>query len=63
MALDELQQNDITFTEQRIIFVIIKKLFDDVKPIKINYIESVNGSGFQLKSSLSPCGGCCRRDI
>ena len=32
MALDELQDNDVTFTDQGITFVIEKKLFEEAKP-------------------------------
>jgi Fe-S cluster assembly iron-binding protein IscA len=58
MALDEPQENDATFTDQGITFVIEKALFNQVKPINIDFIESPEGSGFALTSSLSKNGGC-----
>ena len=58
MALDEPQENDATFTEQGITFAIDKGLFEQAKPIRVDFVESPGGSGFQLASSL-PTGGCC----
>jgi len=59
MALDEPQKNDVTFTDQGISFAIEKGLFDEAKPIRIDYAEALDGSGFQLTSSLPSGGGCC----
>jgi len=59
MALDEQQDNDITFTDREINYIIEKELFDKAKPIKIDFVESFIGSGFQLTSSLPASGGCC----
>jgi hypothetical protein len=58
MALDEPQENDVTFTDQGISFAIEKGLFDEAKPIHVDVVESPGGAGFQLTSSL-PTGGCC----
>jgi Fe-S cluster assembly iron-binding protein IscA len=59
MALDEPQENDVTFTEQGIAFVIDKNLFNEAKPIRIDFVDSPNGSGFNLTSKLPASGGCC----
>lgn len=59
MALDEPQENDLTFSEQGITFAIEKDLYERVKPIQVDFVESVSGSGFQLTSSLPVCGDCC----
>ena len=59
MALDEQQDNDMTFTDRNINYVIEKDLFDKAKPIRIDFVESLQGSGFQLTSSLPVGGGCC----
>jgi Fe-S cluster assembly iron-binding protein IscA len=59
MALDEQQDNDMTFTDRNINYVIEKDLFDKAKPIRIDFVESLQGSGFQLTSSLPAGGGCC----
>jgi Fe-S cluster assembly iron-binding protein IscA len=58
MALDEPQDNDMTFTDQGISFAIDKDLFEQAKPIKVDYVKTLEGAGFQLTSSL-PSGGCC----
>jgi Fe-S cluster assembly iron-binding protein IscA len=59
MALDEPQENDVNFTDQGITFAIDKELFEKAKPIRIDFLESPGGSGFQLTSSLPAGGGCC----
>ncbi len=58
MALDGPLASDETFTEQGVKFVIDKKLFEDAKPISIDFIESAMGAGFILKSGISG-GDCC----
>ena len=61
MALDGPSASDETFTEQGVKFVIDKNLYEDAKPISIDFIESAMGAGFLLKSALSGKGGdsCC----
>ncbi len=59
MALDEPQENDLTFADQGITFAVDKDLFDKAKPIRVDFVESLNGSGFQLTSNLPSGGGCC----
>lgn len=61
MALDGPLASDETFTEQGVTFVIDKQLFQDAKPINIDFIESAMGAGFLLKSALSANRGdsCC----
>ena len=49
----------ITFTDQGITFAIEKKLFEEAKPIRVDFVESLDGSGFQLTSNLPSGGGCC----
>lgn len=58
MALDEPGENDVTFIDQGITFAIDKALFEEVKPIGIDFVESPSGSGFALTSNL-PAGGEC----
>jgi iron-sulfur cluster assembly protein len=58
MALDEPQDDDVTYTEQGVTFAIAKDLFEEVKPIRVDYVESAQGSGFQLSSSLAKGDGC-----
>ena len=59
MALDEQQDNDITFTDRNINFIIEKELFDKAKPIRIDFVESGRGAGFMITSSMAGGGGCC----
>jgi Fe-S cluster assembly iron-binding protein IscA len=62
MALDESQENDVVFTDRDIQYLIDKDLFDEVKPIRVDFVESFGGTGFKLTSSLAAsagCGGSC----
>jgi iron-sulfur cluster assembly accessory protein len=62
MALDDSQESDLKFTEKGIDFVIEKELYEDVKPIHVDFIETATGSGFKLTSNLpvgEGCGGGC----
>lgn len=58
MALDEPQEQDVILTEQDIKFIIDPELYQKAKPIKIEFIDTPDGSGFQLTSSLPSGGGC-----
>jgi Fe-S cluster assembly iron-binding protein IscA len=63
MVLDEPKESDITFTDRGIQYFIDKDLFDEVKPVTVDFKKSFKGSGFRLTSSLSNRkgfgGGCC----
>lgn len=52
MALDKQKENDQVFTEKGVTFVIEKELFDRAKPISVDYVESILGSGYKIKSEL-----------
>ena len=58
MALDEPQESDVTYTEHGVTFTIDKELFERVKPIRVDFVESAEGSGFHLSSNLATGGGC-----
>ena len=58
MALDEPQETDMTYTDHDVTFTIEKDLFEKVKPIRVDFMESVEGSGFTLASKLDTGGGC-----
>lgn len=58
MALDEPQEGDVVFTDRGIKFIIEKTLFDEVKPICVDFMESPQGGGFKLMSSLAAGAGC-----
>ena len=62
MALDESNEQDEIFEEQGVTYVVEKGLFEQVKPIAIEFITSPRGAGFKLTSSLSAqsaCGSSC----
>ncbi|MBN2539429.1 MAG: hypothetical protein JXB09_05220 [Deltaproteobacteria bacterium] len=57
MSLDEAKEGDKIFKEDGITFLIEEQLFEQAKPINIDFITSDRGSGFSITSSLSG-GGC-----
>ena len=57
MALDEPGKDDEVFDEKGTKFVIEKDIFNQAKPINVDYVESPQGSGFRVTSSLSAAGG------
>lgn len=62
ISLDEKTDEDETFEEGGFTFLIEKKLLDDAKPIKLDYIVTPQGEGFFISSSLqkaTDCGGGC----
>jgi len=63
MALDESKENDQEFDDRGIKYVVENDLYDRVKPIKVDYVTSAMGSGFNIMSNMqappSSCGGSC----
>ncbi len=62
MALDEPKDDDVIFEEDGIKYLINKDLFEMVKPVNVDFVESVFGSGFSISSKLSTgasCGSSC----
>jgi len=61
MALVESNEKDETFKVDGLTFMIEKELFEMVKPVKIDFIETSRGSGYMIESNLKKgegCGGC-----
>jgi Fe-S cluster assembly iron-binding protein IscA len=58
MALDEPRDEDHVFDDKGFSYVIEKSLFDQVKPIKVDYINTPMGAGFNISSSMPMGGGC-----
>lgn len=58
MALDEPKDNDEVFNEGDFTYLVEKGLYELVKPIKVDYVDSYMGTGFEISSSLSVGGGC-----
>jgi iron-sulfur cluster assembly protein len=62
MALDELKDEDEVFNDRGITYLIQKELFERVKPVKVDYVNSPMGSGFSISSEAQmggSCGGSC----
>ena len=62
MVLDELREHDEIFDDNGITYVIDRGLFDQVKPIKVDFVDSPFGPGFSIQSSLAmgaSCGSSC----
>jgi iron-sulfur cluster assembly protein len=58
MALDELREEDEVFDNSGITYVVDKNLLNQIKPIKVDYVNSAMGSGFSITSNMSMGGGC-----
>ena len=61
MALDESRDGDEIFNQNGLTFMIEKALLEDVKPVKIDFVETPRGAGYAITSSLQKaegCGGC-----
>jgi Fe-S cluster assembly iron-binding protein IscA len=62
MALDEPRDKDEVFDDKDITYVIEKGLYERIKPIKVDYVDSYLGAGFDISSNLtmgSMCGSSC----
>ncbi|MGD8226539.1 MAG: hypothetical protein PVH82_08230 [Desulfobacteraceae bacterium] len=59
MALDEPKEDDEIIRENGITYLINKELFEDAKPISVDFVESAFGSGFSISSKLAACGPSC----
>lgn len=58
MALDEPREDDESFAEDGVTYVVNKDLLNQVQPIKVDYVTSVMGSGFSISSSMNARSGC-----
>ena len=63
LALDELRDGDTSFDDRGLQFVVEKDFFEKIKPVKVDYVESAFGAGFNISSSMPKpevsCGGSC----
>ena len=63
LALDESRENDEVFDDRGLTFVVEKEFYEQIKPIKVDYTESVMGAGFNIMSNMAKpevsCGGSC----
>jgi Fe-S cluster assembly iron-binding protein IscA len=59
LVQDEPGDDDKVFDQEGITYVVDKDLFEKVKPIKVDFIDTPTGSGFFIFSSLGKeCGSC-----
>ena len=61
MALDEPKENDEIIKDNGVTYLIEKSLYEKVKPINIDFMESALGSGYSITSAMSrgaSCGSC-----
>ncbi len=62
MALDEPKDDDQVFEMNDLTYIINKDLFEQVKPINVDFVETPMGSGFSIQSNLNAgasCGSSC----
>ncbi|MDP2268858.1 MAG: hypothetical protein Q8K46_06785 [Deltaproteobacteria bacterium] len=58
MALDESHDDDEVFTDRAVKYLVNKTLFEKVKPVAIDYVQTPRGEGFKLSSNMDAAGGC-----
>ena len=59
MALDEPREDDQVFQEKGVTFAINKELFEKIKPVEVDYIETPRGAGYRVTGNIqSSCGSC-----
>lgn len=59
LVLDEPQENDAVFEKQGITFLVNQELYEQAKPIGIDFAGTGPGGGFKITSSLKQEGTCC----
>lgn len=63
MALDEPTENDTVFQLDGISYIIDKELFNQAKPIRVDFVTTGMESGFLIDSNISkatPTASSCR---
>lgn len=63
LALDELRDDDESFDDRGLTFVVEKEFYEKIKPVSIDYVTTTTGEGFEISSNLPkpeiPCGSSC----
>ena len=59
MALDEPREDDRVFDESGITYIVNKQLFEQVKPIGIDFVKTDRGSGYRISANLAKVRGSC----
>jgi|GEM_PF-423817 len=58
MALDEPNDNDLTYANEGYTLVIERQLIDAFGGVSIDYVTSSRGVGFDLRVTGGDAGGC-----
>jgi len=58
MALDELREKDVRFDDRDLTYVIDRDLFQQIKPVTVDYVKSAMGEGFNIESSMKKQPSC-----
>jgi len=58
MALDEPKDDDEILDNNGITYLVNRQLFEQVKPINVDFVETAMGAGFSIGANLSHGGGC-----
>lgn len=58
MALDESRENDEIFDDRGLTYIIDKELYERVRPIKVDYVNTPMGSGFNIASNMKAQSSC-----
>jgi Fe-S cluster assembly iron-binding protein IscA len=59
LALDELRDNDESFEDRGLTFVVEKEFFEKIKPVTIDFVSTPEGEGFNIASNLPKPEGAC----
>jgi iron-sulfur cluster assembly protein len=59
LALDEPKENDTSFEDRGITFIVDKEFLEQIKPVTIDYVTTPTGEGFNISSNLPKAEGAC----
>ncbi len=63
LALDELKDDDKSFDDRGLTFVMEEEFYEKIKPVKVDYVDTPMGAGFNISSNMtkpeSSCGSSC----
>jgi Fe-S cluster assembly iron-binding protein IscA len=60
LVQDEPSEDDEVFTQEGVTYLVNKDLSEQVKPIKVDFIDTPRGGGFFIFSNLGKeSGSCC----
>ena len=62
MALDEPKDNDEIIKDNGVTYLVEKGLYEQAKPINVDFVDAAMGPGFSITSRMSngdSCGSSC----